>query len=169
MDLKRVFLHIDVELENKNKTLKDCLPILNEYNSLDYLQFIKKENMKLMSKKGNYIKIKIDKLGMYKPVNFDAYLIIWYNDGYSPIHNHPERGCIFKVLAGSIREIRYSKNRFVELSDSTIQKGDCSYIHDNTALHKVKNREICSLSISLHIYSPRGYTPQTYEASLNET
>ena len=98
MKLKLLFLQLDYELDKEHITLKECLPTLNEYDSLDYLDFINEKNRERDKQLNNveenqitttaslindnyikndyYTKIKLDEIDFYKPRNFDAYLII---------------------------------------------------------------------------------------------
>lgn len=158
MDLKTLFIEIDNELHDKEKSMKDCIPILQNYNSQDYLEFITKEEIdKLSDKNTDYIRIKIPSTHSYFPSFFDAYLLVWSNNKFSKIHSHPERGCILKVLKGSIKETRYSNPDLHVINKIIVKEGETSYIHDTEAFHKVKNADKTKLSISLHIYAPKGY------------
>ena len=47
MNLKLLLLHLDYQLDDKSSSLKDCLTTLNEYNSIDYFEFI---NEKIIEK-----------------------------------------------------------------------------------------------------------------------
>jgi hypothetical protein len=173
MNLKTLFLQIDYELDKEHITLKECLTTLNEYNSLDYLDFINEKNKErdknITNYNDNYIKnqyytkIKVDEVNFYKPRNFDAYLIIWNSNQSSTIHNHSERGCIFKVLTGSLIETRYQKDTLNELGSNLLYVGCSSYIHDNQGLHKVTNSNKNSLTITLHIYSPKNHVTLHYD------
>lgn len=185
MNLKLLLLQLDYQLDNKSTSLKDCLTTLNEYNSIDYFEFINEKNRERERNrernrerdrernrernKNNYIKnkfytkIKVDEINSYKPRNFDAYLILWHLNEFSYIHNHPNRGCIFKVLTGSLKETRYTNYTLDELETNVITTGQTKYIHDSEALHKVKNNDENNLTISLHIYSPKGYNPVYFD------
>ena len=158
MDLKTLFIQLDNELQNKNKTILDCKSILSNYNLFDYIDFITKEDMdKLQDENTDYIRISIPEIKNYSPQYFDAYLLVWSTNNFSRIHDHPEKGCALKVLKGSIKESRYSKENMKKISKSIIKEGEVSYIHNKEGFHKVKNAEEYKLSISLHIYSPKGY------------
>jgi hypothetical protein len=191
MKLKVLFLQLDYELDKQHITLKECLPTLNEYDSLDYLDFINEKNREREKHLNNieanqptitntitnttalindnyikndyYTKIKLDEIDFYKPRNFDAYLIIWNSNKFSTIHNHAERGCIFKILTGSLIETRYQKDTLNELGTSLLYSGSSSYIDNNQGLHKVGSDDKNNLTISLHIYAPKNYIPEHYD------
>lgn len=158
MDLKTLFIQIDNLLQDNEKTVFDCQSILSNYNSLDYLHFITKEEIdKLHDEKIDYIKISIPSMNNYLPHFFDPYLLVWSNNKFSKIHDHPEKGCVLKVLKGSIKEIRYSNPNLQKISENIVNEGETSYIHNNQGFHKVKNNDKTKMSISLHIYSPKDF------------
>jgi Cysteine dioxygenase type I len=83
-----------------------------------------------------------------------ALLIHWRPGEESSIHGHAKGGCVFKVLAGSLTEKRYSPDaRKRLLAVSTLQKESISYIDDTMAYHAVGNPTNES-AISLHVYTP---------------
>ena len=81
-------------------------------------------------------------------------LIHWPSNAFAPIHGHPIGGCVFKVLAGSFMETRYSSNEDRKpLSKSKFMKGAMAYIDDTMALHAIEN-PFKKPAVSLHIYTP---------------
>lgn len=158
MDLKTLFIKIDNELQDNGKNVKDCQPILAEYNSNDYNKYLTEDEMnKLLDEKTDYIRIAVENPDGYKPQYFDPYLLVWSKNNFSRIHSHPEKGCILKILKGSIKETRYSYPELKIIEETIVELGQTSYIHDTIALHKVKNADKTDFSVSLHIYSPKGY------------
>ena len=88
----------------------------------------------------------------------DAYIISWCNNQESPIHNHPEKGCIMTILDGQIEESLYTTN-LVHYKKNIYSKGGVSYIDNNIGYHKMKTIDTC---VSLHIYSPPNYKMETF-------
>lgn len=81
-------------------------------------------------------------------------LIHWPSGKISNIHGHPEGGCVFKVLHGSIEEMRYTTGGSPQLlSVSTYHRGGMGYIDDEIAYHAVGN-PFNGPAISLHAYTP---------------
>jgi hypothetical protein len=113
--------------------------ILNLYIGTDWNDYIQETG-------SDFYKVKI-----YLSKNFEIILIIW-KEGYStPLHNHPENGCIIKVLEGNlIEEIINNKQKQI----NNFILGNVSYMHDNKGFHKISS---IKNSYSLHIYSPPGF------------
>ena len=95
---------------------------------------------------------------------FEFVLICWNNDQYTPIHDHPERGCIMKVLEGGLWEHRYTKccyGNYDVHEKSYVVRNDVTYIEGNDTIHKIINDNL--QTVTLHIYSPAGYINNTYD------
>ena len=121
--------------------LKRYKYILEKYNGLDWKEFIQINPL-------NYNKCRV-----YCNNLFDIYIITWNNLQSSKIHNHPEYGCLNKVLSGSFTEILYNKNDLNNPQRFTnIKTNHISYIDDTIGYHKIKNND--NLTVSIHIYSP---------------
>ena len=140
MALNNLIYHL-----NKS-SLKQCLPILNALSNFNYMDNL--DNTPYNEK--NYRKFLL-----YQNKKFDIYLIDWKEKSESYIHNHPNNGCIFKILNGKIEEEIYSKKLdFVKTNSYFIN--DCGYIDDSLGYHKMKNLNNTN-TFSLHIYSPPNY------------
>lgn len=86
-------------------------------------------------------------------------LIRWEPGSECNIHGHAERGCVFKVLQGSIVEKRYSTDDEQRLlAEGTYLKDNIAYIDDIMGLHKVGNPSDTP-AITLHMYTPGNYKP----------
>lgn len=80
-------------------------------------------------------------------------LIHWPPGKISSIHGHPKGGCMFKVLQGSLEELRYTPTPNPKLlSTSTVHSDGMAYIDDNMAYHAVGN-PFNNSAYSLHIYT----------------
>jgi predicted metal-dependent enzyme (double-stranded beta helix superfamily) len=80
-------------------------------------------------------------------------LIHWLPGKISSIHGHPKGGGIFKVISGSIEELRYTSDPIPKLlSASTFHKDAVGYIDDQLGYHAVGNPHTES-AISLHVYT----------------
>ncbi len=81
-------------------------------------------------------------------------LIHWKPGKISSIHGHPAGGCVFKVLQGSVEELRYTSDDSPKLlARSTYQAGAMAYIDDDMAYHAVGN-PFDESAISIHAYTP---------------
>ena len=81
---------------------------------------------------------------------FEIYIIGWKPNQETKYHRHPENGCLMTVLKGLLIEYIKTDNNIITYNRKI---GDCSYIHDEIGIHKIKNNKDTE-SITLHIYSP---------------
>ncbi len=80
-------------------------------------------------------------------------LIHWPSGKIGSIHGHPKGGGVFKILQGSVEELRYTNDPSPKLlATSTYQAGSIGYIDDRMGYHAVGNPFNTS-AISLHAYT----------------
>ncbi|MCP4524139.1 MAG: hypothetical protein GY828_08025 [Candidatus Gracilibacteria bacterium] len=97
----------------------------------------------------------------YQGDDFEIIVVTWGSGQETSIHGHPKNGCFVKVLEGELCEELYtSKKR--KLADSIFRVGDIRYLDDEIGYHKILNKSSRE-SVSLHIYSPGNYNPDTNE------
>jgi len=138
--------NIKILFDSLNNSLKNKIPLkklvktMNNVNFDDeYINFVK-EN-----------KNKYNRKTVFYNENLELVIITWLPGQKALLHNHPDNGCIFKILEGEIKE------NFVSIDNSTstnyYKKGDFSYIDNNLGIHDMNNiyNKRC---VSLHIYSP---------------
>ena len=125
-------------IENKislGNSLKDCVDILNLYNSKDYSNYvIKNEN-------------KYNRKVVISNKDIELVIITWSNGQSSGFHGHPGE-CIFKVLENTIHEEKKCKNMNKE---HIYNIGDIGYIDNSIGIH---NMIAVSDAVTLHIYNP---------------
>jgi cysteine dioxygenase len=92
---------------------------------------------------------------------FTLMLLCWNPGKESPIHNHPCDGCWFRVMGGSVREVRYTQPPPGAASPALLLTGELvaatgavSYMDDSLGLHKVGNPSADVPALTLHLYSP---------------
>lgn len=90
-----------------------------------------------------------------------AYLICWAPNQESGIHDHPEGGCLVKVLSGTLEEITLSKDRCQQ--GKMLHPNEYSYQCGQTGLHNIVNHGP-QPAVTLHIYAPTEYTPKFYKS-----
>ena len=127
-----------------NRNLLVNKNILSSYNSTDWKQYI------------SFDKQDYKKNLVYRDNNFEMFVVCWLPNQETKIHNHPEGGCLLKILEGNIIEELYDKN-FVLQENNNLVMSDVRYIDDSIGIHKMKNNE--ENTISLHIYSPPNFIP----------
>ena len=97
----------------------------------------------------------------------EMYVITWSNNCESCIHDHPERGCIMKIVQGKLQEYIYSRSEdmVVTLTDTAMLTSDdknIGYKIGNDVLHKIKN-VYEDISVSIHIYAKPNYICNKYQ------
>lgn len=132
--------------------LSKIQPILDEYQGDDWMDLKKKYSY---DSNINYRRIPIvfEEFNLAKHDHiFGMYLIAWNPFCHTSVHNHPEGGCLMKILEGNVKEQRFMNAESFSIIN-TLNKDDISYIHDDIGLHRILN-ENNSTSYSLNIYSP---------------
>ena len=100
---------------------------------------------------------------IYRNNYFEMVLISWNKNQISPIHDHPNNGCVLKIMDGVLIEEKYKKkNKEIELLNiSKYEKNSVSYMIGDKILHKIINLD--QPTNSLHIYSPPNYIINKYK------
>ncbi|KAJ3276431.1 hypothetical protein HDV01_005054 [Terramyces sp. JEL0728] len=137
---------------------------------------------KLMSLMSNY---KANRLDYAKYALFDAkkytrnliddgngkYNLIalcWGPGHTSPIHNHANSHCIFKVLEGQLTETLYPSENAEMPKTAYYTENQVNYMHDKIGTHRVGN-DTGQPAISLHLYSPPIEYCKIYDEKGNES
>ena len=167
---------------------KNCI----KYNKIEDIENLYHEIKNILLEIDNEILLK--ELDNYKFVNiinlneynkyfiyssdiFDIILIKWNKNCQSKIHDHPNKGCLLKILSGKLCEEVYddklnkiesnilrskldlAPNRTSVLTHVVLEKSEISYRIGNKILHKIIAFED---TYSLHIYIPGRYKPNYY-------
>tara|TARA_B100002019_G_scaffold258745_1_gene243672 strand:+ start:125 stop:580 length:456 start_codon:yes stop_codon:yes gene_type:complete len=147
-NLKTLFTKITEML--KTKKLEELKYLLNDYNGNDWNKYVK------------YNQNKYNREIAFKNELCEMVIISWDKKQMSPIHNHPTKGCLLKILKGELIEENYiNENNIVKkINTNKIKDGIISYKIGNKILHKIINNNI--KSVSLHIYSPPNHRIKIY-------
>ncbi|RWS16804.1 cysteine dioxygenase type 1-like protein [Dinothrombium tinctorium] len=107
---------------------------------------------------------------------YNLMLLAWSEGQGSSIHDHSNAHCFMKVLAGSLREIRYDwpkeeHNLFGDdgvkemkmQRETTLNTNDVAYINDSIGLHRVENESHTQPAVSLHLYIPPFNSCRTFD------
>jgi predicted metal-dependent enzyme (double-stranded beta helix superfamily) len=99
---------------------------------------------------------------VYQDSVLDIVFITWNPCSSSKIHNHPQSGCIMKILKGELREQIYKIDNQVPvlIEENYVYPNQTSYRSHNT-LHKIYN-DTSDLVTSIHVYSPPNYIATIY-------
>jgi len=134
MNLIDLFSTIEHKISLGN-TVKDCIDIVNMYNSNDYTDYVKKNENKY------------NRAIVISNKDIELVIITWSMGQSSGFHGHPGE-CIFKVLENSINE----ENKSADINTYRVYyEGDVGYINNSIGIH---NMTALSDTVTLHIYSP---------------
>jgi hypothetical protein len=183
--------------------INDISKICIKYNKINDIHNLYYEIKNILLELDNQILLKeLDNYNFLNTINIDGYnkyiiyssdifdiiLIKWDKNCQSKIHDHPNKGCLLKILSGKLCEEVYdNKLNIIESNvlsakldlapnrpdgvlsakldlvpnrpDGVLQKFDISYRIGNEILHKIIASED---SYSLHIYIPGRYKPIYY-------
>tara|TARA_B110000208_G_scaffold190848_1_gene255869 strand:- start:617 stop:1051 length:435 start_codon:yes stop_codon:yes gene_type:complete len=141
-------IHNLVQLSNSIRntySINLCKYFVNRYIGDDWKQFIDYKNKTKLDGMG-YSKIKL-------PINIpdkQLYLLEWEKDALTIKHQHFDKGCLYKVLQGSLVEKLYDHNK-EHFNTRFYGLNDISYLNDKKIYHSIENK-INNKSYSLHIY-----------------
>ena len=137
--LDKLFDEINKNIKNGSK-LEKLDNILTKYQGDDWEKYAKLSDncyKRTLAKRNNLIEILV---------------IGWNIKQKSPIHDHPENGCLVKILKGSLGENIYDNNLKL-IKTKKLDMDNISYQESNEILHKIENL-MNEPVFSLHIYSP---------------
>lgn len=141
-ELSHLIKRIHVGL-HKHIPLKNQTGILQSYNNDDWMKYVERS-----IKTDGY-----DKIQIINGNTIDVYIIKWNAGSKSEIHDHPEYGCLAKILKGQLNEYIYEtkENDAVLLSKNIRNENDIMYMEGSKVVHKIEN---CGdeIAVSLHIY-----------------
>lgn len=135
--------------------------LLKSYEMNDWEQYIISD-FEIINNKNYYKNL------IYQNDIIELYIITWKENSCSPIHDHPENGCILKILKGQLFEEvfkningnikylnkTYLNNKFLNVNNIGFKKGN-KYPHRITNIFN-------DISVSLHIYSKPNYKHNIY-------
>lgn len=145
MNLNDLFDTISNKIQS-HENLKDLEPLLANYTNSDwknYCTYCNNKYKRNLVRKDDYIEMLV---------------ICWEKGQQSGIHDHPESGCLMKLLDGNIQENVYEcvDGKIKCIESNTLVKSDIAYKQGKQGLHDIINSDI-EKSVSLHIYSPPNY------------
>ena len=153
------------KLYYKNTTNKNIRRSID--NKIDNKIYYMNERFYLEKKEKDYYKLKLP----YTDSSdiFNMYIIKWNPGSLSPIHNHPELGCIMRILEGDVLEKKYDHD--INLETETLLSSDknydinlkTTYIDDSQNYHSISNISY-KPAYTLHAY---GYKPFSKHKILN--
>jgi len=103
---------------------------------------------------------------------FTLALLCWDISNITPIHDHPDTQCFYKLLQGELLEKVYrvkssksGKPKPLKLIDENcINKiGTVGYIEDGMGVHSVENQSASEKCVTLHLYAPTYMSVTCYD------
>ena len=132
------------------------------YTEPDMLNYI--DLKKVINHYKNYLNSnnRYYKIHLFTINNMECFFILWDKNSESKIHDHPENGCVFKVLYGSLDEVLYNTNDITIFKENQYDTGYIGYIDNKKGYHKIMNKNHSDYTVSIHFYSPPGYVCKEY-------
>lgn len=134
----------------KGQKLKDLKEVIKSYDGDDWKDYVL------------FCDDKYHRNTVYSNDNIELIIISWNNNQISGVHDHPENGCLIRILQGElVEEIYEKKNDGLEFKKSRNYKKDSiGYQEGETGLHNIQIKD--NKTVSLHIYSPPNYKSNKY-------
>ncbi len=129
---------------NKFEDIRFLEPILSYYEGEDWRKFVR------------FSKECYSRIFVVRREDLEILLLCWKPGQGSPIHNHPNRGCLLRVLQGNLREERFDSEQTLV---TQLEEHRISYIDNQMGVHRIVNAATEN-AVSLHIYSPGFFVPQ---------
>jgi cysteine dioxygenase len=141
------------EISNKidnGYLLRDMNNDLLNYNGIDWLNYE-------CNKEGKYTR-KI----VYRDNNIDIVIIAWNPHKESGVHNHPDRGCLLRIMRGTLIEKIFSLQKDLEcIKEHILSDNMISYQEGKNGIHNIQNATD-EIIISIHIYSPPNFKTEFF-------
>ena len=140
-----------VQLSNNIRNINNinlCKYFVSRYIGNDWKEYIdnKWEFNKITYNDMGYSKIKL-------PINIpekQLYLLEWEKNALTHKHKHFNKGCLYKVLHGGLKENLYNDNK-EHFNTRFYGLNDISYLNNRNIYHTIQNNND-DKSYSLHIY-----------------
>ena len=161
MTYDRLFNIMDSRLR-QGRTLKSCKylltnhPLRNAFFRMDYAKCFL-DSPKYTQNQHGYKRIPI-----YKSSMLEMHLLEWGVGSKSPIHAHPELGCLMKIISGQLIEKQFhsidqshlNNHSLSEVDENILTNGGVHYIPGGDVFHKIMNGNGNESSVSIHFYAP---------------
>ena len=153
------------DLVKNNKSLNDMISEIKKYNGNDWKEYVSFSDETYKRNKALSTEF------------VDVYIICWKKGQCSKIHNHPENGCIVKILSGSLVEkifetsddkscsdVSHVLTNKVNCQNNVNDMNDVNDVLYSSGSKKVHRIEPIEDTISLHIYPnyPKQYVSEYY-------
>jgi hypothetical protein len=145
MDIVDLAKQVSHKLVNQSRTgLQDYQDFIDsstrvEPNNLDrYIRFSDQQYQRIL---------------VYRDSNLEVFVLCWKKTQMTPFHLHPDRGCVYKILRGSLRETL--KSHLGDTCAINLPTNKCGYIDNTLGSHQMEC--LTENSVSIHFYAPPGF------------
>lgn len=143
-------------IEEIKRTL-DTKIISQEFINLESLtQWFQSVEIDGYEKWVKYNENNYNRIHLINSAHYELLILCWKPGQETPLHGHPNQGCLIKILVGSLDEEIRSLGKPPEFRHHKVN--GVSYICDEIGYHKVSNASDENV-VSLHLYAPGGYDP----------
>lgn len=148
-------------IDDLAKSVTTKLSLGQKLEELDYI--LEKYNGNDWTKYVNFNGDTYTRNLVYQDDNIDILILCWDSYQQSGIHDHPENGCLLRIMQGRLTEEVYQKdeNNMILKETNKLLTDQISYQIGENGLHKIIN-EYKEQVVSIHIYSPPNYRPIFY-------
>lgn len=144
--------------ENQSSDMKNLSCLLMAYTGEDWKKYVSQSNVNFSCEYKKYL-VKNDEM-------LDMYIITWPEHTESCIHDHPNYGCIMRVLQGELCEEEYeNSNKIIKYKKTNVLpccNKNFGFKKGKDLLHKILNKSD-SIAVSIHFYSRGGHKMVVYE------
>lgn len=149
--IDKIKIEIEKNMDQGKKNIYNIREIVNKYDGEDWKEYLE------------YCEEKYKRNRVYIDENIEILVICWDIGQSSKIHDHPENGCIVKLLKGDLRENIYrgKEGEFKCIKERNMSEKNTTYLQGEYGLHNVENINN-ERAATLHIYSPPNYKPKYY-------
>jgi cysteine dioxygenase len=147
--LAELFDAIDRELQ-AGKRLRDLGPVLSSYSGDDWKEY------------ESYHPNHYSRNRVHMNERIELLVLCWEIGQGCPVHDHPENGCLVRVMQGEVTENIYRlEEKPVFLSSSVLPTNGIAYKESTQILHEIINHS-GRRAASIHIYAPPDYKPRYF-------
>jgi hypothetical protein len=101
-----------------------------------------------------------NKILLYACERYEVYMICWLAGQETLVHDHPDEGCLMRVVSGKLVEDTYYADSAAKIQVTTLGPMMHTFRHGKRIVHRIRAIED---SVSLHVYLPPGYVASTYD------
>ena len=101
----------------------------------------------------------------YHDEQVEILVLCWDSYQSAKVHDHPEKGCLVRMMSGSLREdtyLRHADGNIRLVSQKQLPIDGITYKEGKGGLHAIINDED-ERACTIHVYAPPGYCPTFFD------